>query len=407
MRLLQFSLLLMLSVGTCCTTQQAAPAGVTQASLPRPGEMAYPSPDTMLKETSQQASSQQNQRALPLVPLIMRYEYVPHYFMQALTDDPHYARIEAAIYDAKPPIYNLVLTEKNGRRVNYSNSEEKVAALKRAGTEARLIRIDYRSVNKFGQLPAHEFAFTDERGQPVRWLFTLAAPSSERGAGLTEQEGGSGWMLIYRDQGSVAGAGTAVQIGERVSEAEAWEEISSPPYFVAYRGVYAEGLHLGVFPTGRESWRVTSAPDKLQEGAQWTLLDEQGRVRQLRITSLSGDELTIDEDAATSPFAGTLSIKARLNARQGLALRSVTLRNNNRSMRLSFAPELDLDANATYSFQIDQHDHNKTLHGSVSIESKGGAVQLRWQPKAPDWAKSRVINGSMNIKADGYRIEVR
>jgi hypothetical protein len=150
--------------------------------------------------------------------------------MQTLDNDPQYARIEAALYDAKQPVYNLVLTEKNGRRVNYSNSEEKVAALKRAGAEALLTRIDYRSVNKFGQLPAHEFGLTDERGKPVRWLFTLAAPASERGAGMSAQEGGSGWLLVYRDSGSAAGKGTAVQIGGRVSEAEAWEEISSPPF---------------------------------------------------------------------------------------------------------------------------------------------------------------------------------
>lgn len=407
MRLILFSLFLTLATGTCCTAQRVAPVGITQASVPVETPLPLQSPGAALDEASQQLSSQQNQRALPLVPLIITYEYVPHYFMQALTDDPHYARIEAALYTAGTTVYNLVLTEKNGRRINYSNSDEKVAALRRSGAEARLTRIDYRFLNKFGQLPAHEFGFTDERGQPVRWLFTLAAPASERGAGLTEQDGGTGWLLVYRDSGSVAGAGTAVQIGGRVSEAEAWDEISAPPYFVAYRGVYAEGLHLSSFPTGQEAWRVTSAPEKLQEGAQWTLVDERGRMRQLRITSLRGDELTIDEVATASPFASTLSIKARRGPAQGLALRSVTLRNNNKLMRLSFVPELDLSSNATCSFQIDQNEHNKTLSGSVSVESKGGAVQMRWQPKNPDWAKPRLINGSVNINAEGYRVELR
>jgi hypothetical protein len=414
MRLVKFSLLLSLFVNICCTAQHTAPAVVAQASSLQPVETPPLSPSPVAamtpNEMLQQVSAQKNQTAIspPLVPFIVGYEFVPHYFMQAINNDSQYARIEAALYEAKTPIYNLVLTEKNGRRVNYTNSEEKAAALKRAGAEARVARIDYRSASKFGQLPAHEFGFTDERGQPVRWRFSLAAPASERGAGMTPQEaGGSGWLLIYRDAGSAAGEGTAVEIGGRTSEAEAWEEISSPPFFVAYRGVYAEGLNTGIFSAGQETWRTESTPDKLQEGTQWKLIDERGRTRQLRITSLRGDEATIDEVIASpSPFASALSIKARRTA-QGFALRSVTVKNNNKSMRVSFAPELDMTLPGNVAFQIDQNDHNKILHGSVTVESRNGAAQLRWQPKSPDWAKSRVINSAVNISADGYKIEAR
>ena len=409
MRLIKLSLLLSLFVNVCCTARLASPAIITQASSSRSDETPSPTPSQAIMpgEISRQVAPRQNQIMPPLVPLIIGYEYVPHYFMQTLDNDPQYARIEAALYDAKQPVYNLVLTEKNGRRVNYSNSEEKVAALKRAGAEALLTRIDYRSVNKFGQLPAHEFGLTDERGKPVRWLFTLAAPASERGAGMSAQEGGTGWLLVYRDSGSAAGEGTAVQIGGRVSEAEAWEEISSPPFFVAYRGVYADGLNSGVFPAGQETWRVVSSPDKLQEGAEWKLVGENNRTRQLRVTSVRGDDVTIDEVVPPSPFVSLLSIKARRTA-QGFALRSVTIKNNNKSMSIGFTPELNLASPGTCSFQIDLNDHNKILHGNVSVESKGGgATQLRWQPKAPDWAKSRVINETVNITPDGYKIEVR
>ncbi|HEX8638911.1 MAG TPA: hypothetical protein VF692_12660, partial [Pyrinomonadaceae bacterium] len=185
-----------------------------------------------------------------------------------------------------------------------------------------------------------------------------------------------------------------------------WEEISSPPFFVAYRGVYAEGLNSGIFSAGQETWRVESAPDKLQEGAEWKLVDERGRTRQLRITSLRGDEVTVDEIVVASTFVSSLNIKARRTA-QGLALRSVTVKNNNKSMRVSFAPELDLASPGTVGFQVDQNEHNKILHGNVSVESKNGAAQLRWQPKSPDWVKTRVINAVINISADGYKIETR
>jgi len=348
------------------------------------------------------------QAFIPIAPLIVEYEYSPHYFMQWLDDHPRYARIEVSVSDAEPPVFNLVLTEKgSGRRVNYSNSEERVKALTRSGVEARLAKIGYRASNKFGQLPAHEFDFTDERGQAAHWRFTLAAPVSERGAGLTPQESGEGWIIIYRDLGTAAGEGSAVQIGNQVSEAEPWPEISAPPYFVAFRGTYAEGLGVGVVLLGQESWRVTAAPQQLNVGAEWTLTDQRGRARRWRVAARRGDELTINEIGSSSQ-TGRRSLQARQTA-TGLALRAVTLTSGSKTMRIGFSPELDLTAPASSSsdFQIDQNGRDKLIHGRVSVERQGGAAQLRWQPKSPDWAKSRVLNSTLTMYDNGYKVEVR
>jgi hypothetical protein len=360
-----------------------------------PQTIAQQAPETVPEKAS---------APFPIIPLLVEYEYVPRHLIQWLDDHPQYTRIEAAVNGARSPVLNLVLTDKRGHRVNYSNSAAKVDALKRAGQEARSTKIEYRATNDLGQLPAHEFGFTDERGQAVRWRFTLAAPASERGSGLTPQENGPGWLLIYRDLGSAAGAGTAVQIGDQVSEAEPWTEISAPPYFVAYRGGYAEGMNIGKFMPGRQNWRVTSAPKELREGGEWILAGERGSTRRLRITAMRGDELTISETLA--PSGALLSLQARQQA-QGLALRSITLSIDARMMRLSFTPDLDLSAAAAGAFQIDFNGRNKILHGNVTVERKGAAAYLRWQPKSPDWAKSRTIDSIVRLDANGYAIEVR
>ena len=355
----------------------------------------------------QTSAPQANQQPFPILPLIAEYEYVPHYFMQWLNDHPQYTMIEAAVTDSNPSVYHLVLTEKGSRRrVNYCNSEAKVKGLMSGGVEARLTKIEYRSTTKFGQMPTHEFSFTDERGQAIRWRFTLAAPASERGAGLTPQEGGTGWLFIYRDLGSTAGEGTVVQIGNKVCEAEAWPEISAPPYFVAYRGVYAEGMGLGVVPAGQESWRVTSSPKTLTDGAQWTLTDDRGHTRQWRIATRRGDELTINE--VDSPSGTARSLQVRQTA-GGLVLRAMSLTSAQKTLRLSFAPDLDLAAasSAPITFQVDENGHHKIMHGSVSVEKKGSLVQLRWQPKAPDWAKARVLNTAITASPTGYKLEVK
>src|SRR5262249_36845300 len=215
---------------------------------------------------------------------------------------------------------------------------------------------------------------------------------SERGAGLTPQEGGAGLMLIYRELGTAAGEGTAAQIGAKVCQAEPWTEISAPPYFVAYRGAYSDGIGIGALLPGQESWRVTAPPKDLNEGAQWTLTCDRGRTRQLRIAATRGDELTILE------VGGPLALQARKTP-AGFALRSITLTSRSKTMRISFTPELDLAAGsaAPVNFQIDQNGHNKIAHGSVSVETRGAAASLRWTFKAPDWAKSRLLNSTVTI----------
>jgi len=365
---------------------------------------------TMPAETLRASPTPQSQREaqvarlpVPALPLIIHYEYVPHYFVQWLNDHPQYARIEAAVTDSEPPVFNLTLTEKgSGRRVSYCNAEARVKTLAQAGQEARLTKIDYRTTNNFGQLPSHEFSFTDERGQAAHWRFTLAAPVSERGAGLTEQEAGAGLMLIYRELGTAAGEGTAVQIGAKVSEAEPWTEISAPPYFVAYRGAYSDGIGIGALLPGQESWRVMAAPRELNEGAQWMLIDDRGRTRQWRVTAKRGDELTIQEAGQA------LTLQARQTV-SGFALRSITLASRSKTMRISITPELDLAASsgAPVSFQIDLNGHNKIAHGSVAVEKRGAASSLRWQFKAPAWAKSRALTSTVTLNDNGYKVEAR
>jgi len=154
---------------------QTSPPTAAPAETPRVTPAADRQPER------QAAAAQDARLPFPVAPLIVHYEYVPHYFVQWLNDHPQYTRIEAAVTDSEPPVFNLTLTEKgSGRRVNYCNSEARLKAMAQSGQEARLTKIDYRAMNNFGQAPAHEFSFTDERGQAVRWRFTLAAPDELR-----------------------------------------------------------------------------------------------------------------------------------------------------------------------------------------------------------------------------------
>lgn len=76
---------------------------------------------------------------------------------------------------------------------------------------------------------------------------------SEQGSGLTPLCQLPLPVFAYREQGAVAGEGTAVQIGEIVSAAEVWKEISRPPYFVGYHGAYTQHAHRLIFAPGSAS----------------------------------------------------------------------------------------------------------------------------------------------------------
>ncbi len=345
----------------------------------------------------------------PVLPLLMEYEYAPHYFMQWITDHPQYERIEASVSQTKPPAYQIVLTEKgSGRRVSYCSSEAKVKALESRGQEARLAKIEYSGSNAIGQAPSHAFRFADEKGQPIRWQFILASMPTEHGAGLTPQSEGSGLLLIYRDLGTAAAEGSAVQIGSKVIEAAPWPEISSPPYFVAYRGTYVDGVGIGVFPRGQESWRVTTSPKDLTVGSQWAMADDRGRLRQLQVKERRNDQLTITEMTNDPDLGSKLSVKARATA-GGLALSSMAMIGpKEKQVRVSFSPDLDLTAGSSSSaFQIEINGHEKVVQGTVSLTKEGNTTSLRWQPKSPDWARARVLHSVVTTSATGYKIEVR
>lgn len=345
---------------------------------------------------------------LPLVPAIIEYEYAAQYFMQWINDNAQYSMIEAIVGSGEPQIIQMILTEKKSEhRVIYCNSESKVKALTRSGEQARATKIDFKVVNRVGQQSTYGFAFVDDGGQAIRWRFIPAAPASTFGQGLSPQSDAPGLRFKYRERATTAGAGTAVQIGDKVSEAEPWLEVSAPPYFVAYRGSYVEGMQLGLFLVGSQSWRVTSAPAELIEGAKWTFVDASNETREMRVTARKADELTISE---TSEW-GSLTLTVRAASRS-LAVRSIEVTSAGHRMRVTFKPDLELDVagaaiKAEVAFQIDEDHHDKVAQGTVIVDRQDNIVRMRWQPKTPDWAKSRSLTTTVTLDSLRYTIEAQ
>lgn len=368
--------------------------------------------------TAQQSSTTNREKGslpFPVIPAIVEYDYLPLYFMQWIKDDPNYSIVAATIYPGDSPVYQIMLVEKSGGSVYYCNLKTMADNLAREGKQAHFAPIDFKATQSVGQPTTYGFGFRDARGRAIVWRFIPASRPSLLGAGLTPQARNPGFHLMYRHLGTLAGEGTAIQIGDHLNEAEPWPESSSPPYFVAFRGTHADGMDSGALLLGSESWQIVSSPNtadvsELREGAQWVLRETGGRERTFRITELHADEVTITETSAAATGIRSFEMRAQIQP-QGFAVREIHLGDGVRAMRLAFTPALNLVPTATEAsnpasdFEFDLGKQRHVAQGTVAVERQSGVLLLRWLAKAPEWAKSRGLVSTIKIQASGYTIE--
>ncbi|AFL87967.1 hypothetical protein Terro_1664 [Terriglobus roseus DSM 18391] len=233
--------------------------------------------------------------APPTTGLLVQYQYWPVQYVQWIGTELPYSMIELDVdATAKQPLYNVILTDRSsGKRIVYANSDALVANAKAQGEEAYQTQIafDAPETTNVGATSTLRLSLVD--GKPLQWRFVQGSDISEQGAGLTPLPQVPVPVLAYREQAAVAGEGTALQIGDKVSTAEVWTEISKPPYFVAYHGAISLSAHMTVLVPGKQTWTVVSAPTDLKAGQSWELDGDHGNHRTLRITRVEGSKFVI------------------------------------------------------------------------------------------------------------------
>lgn len=357
---------------------------------------------------AQQTIEKKTPISLPIIPFAAEYEFQPYFFAQWITNHPQYSRIEAILDNLeKAASVQMVLIEKEGgKRVYYCSSEAQAKTLQAEGKEVYPTKIDFKTTQEADRQPTYGFGFRDKNGQAILWRVLPASRPSERGRELIPAGTAPGLRVEYRDLSTAAGEGTAIQIGDSVIEAEPWKEISSPPYFIAYRGTVAIGRHYGNLLLGAKKRRIASRPSELKEGAEWTLSDESGRKRTFKITARNGGELTVSEQGTNSTL---MSYVVHTADSEKFALRSLRLKNNSQTMLINFAPDLPLNLPVSGKFEtnfaISQGKYDKIINGTISVERIDDKIRFRWQPKTPDWTKSRVFETLVKSESDGFSIE--
>jgi hypothetical protein len=335
------------------------------------------------------------QTAKPLLPAPMAaeqitYRHWPKQFVQWIGSELPYTMIELYVDPgtAATPLYEVVLTERaTGKRVHYANQQQMVDMDKRSGADAYLTRIQLDSPANAGTAATYLLRFFDHAGQPVSWQFIQGSDMSERGGG-SSPAGVAPPVLVYRTQSAVAGEGTALKIGNTVSTAEMWTEISQPPYFIAFHGAVSENVNIAVFAGAPQQWTTVSAPKALAIGAEWKLKAQDGLESTLRVQALTGSHASIV--SADDHFPGrTVAIEADYtNGAWSIDKMhySGVGEDANQGMTIAFSPGTSVNG-AQSKFEVTAgrktHIANGTVHGDPEQPRVG------WEFKDPEWLRGK------------------
>ena len=336
--------------------------------------------------------------ASPLLPPAgLVYRYWPMQLVQFVGTELPYSMIVLDVDDrAKEPIYDVALTERaTGKQIHYVNRPELVAENKARGGDAYLVRMQLDAPASPAKDAQYLLRFTNEKEQPVLWQFVQGTDISEQGSGMSPIEAPVP-VFLYREQGALAGEGTALKVGAVTSTADVWTEYAKPPYFVPYHGAISTGVHLLTVAPVNSQWTVEQ-PAAMAPGASWKLHSALGTELTARQVAGKGAGAVNFDDA---PHGTTMSVEAQQTS-GGWTISRVhfgpTDAKLEHTLSIGFSPALTLGT--TSQFDLLAGKKTKLAAGTVQTSAgDGGAETEKWLVNTPDWAKGKTATASTAAK---------
>jgi hypothetical protein len=334
----------------------------------------------------------------PMAPEQITYRHWPEQFVQWIGPELPYTMIELYVDPGSgaTPLYEAVLTERaTGKRVHYSNQQQMVDIDKRSSADAYLTNMQLDRPANAGTGATYLLRFVDHTGQPVSWQWIQGSDMSERGGG-SSPAGVEPPVLMYRGRSAVAGEGSALKIGNTVSTADVWTEISQPPYFVAYHGASSENVDFAVFAGAGQQWTTITGPKTLAAGAEWKLKSQDGLGCSLRVQAMNGDHATIlDTDDHLPGRTVTIEATWTNGAWSIEKMRySAVGADASQGLTISFVP--GATANGAQS-KFEVIVGHKTRIASGTVHGDPSQPRVGWEFKDPDWLRGKTawVNSSV------------
>ena len=325
------------------------------------------------------ALSAQTAPSAPTLPLAgVYYRYWPEQIVQWVGPELPYSMIVLDIDDrSKQPIYDVQLIPRGeGRPVRYTNSAQELAIDQASGFDAHQVAMQFDGPSDPEKGAQYMLRFNTDKGTPVVWQFVLGTDVTEQGSGLSPVPAPIP-ILMYREQGGLAGEGSALQVGGVTSTADVWKEIAQPPYFVPYHGALSTNVHILTFAPVDTAWKSDAQ----------SLTDASGC--SLSLTT-SADGVTMTDKA--------LAVSASYTLASGSVTR-VTFAplgvKGSHTISLQFSPAL---APGTQSgFDVIIGKKTKIAAGSVQASS-GTSVTESWSFTSPDALKNLTAKATASLK---------
>jgi hypothetical protein len=316
----------------------------------------------------------------PTLPLAgVYYRYWPEQIVQWVGPELPYSMIVLNIDDrAKQPIYDVQLIPRGegGKPIRYTNSAAELAIDQASGMEAHQVAMQFDGPSDPANGAQYMLRFNTEKGTPVVWQFVLGTDVSEQGSGLSPVPAPIP-ILMYREQGGLAGAGTALRVGGVTSTADVWKEIAQPPYFVPYRGALSTGVHILTFAPVDSTWKSDAQ----------SLTDANGRSLALA-TNADGATMTDKALAVSATYTGAAgSINRVIFAPSGVK--------GTHSVTLQFSPALAPGAQSSFDVIIGRK--TKIASGAVQ-ESAGPNITESWSFTSPDALKNLTAKATASLQ---------
>jgi hypothetical protein len=311
-----------------------------------------------------------------LLPLAgVHYRYWSEQIVQWIGPELPYSMIVLEV-DArsKQPVYDAELMPRDGSKpVRYTNTAEQLAADQRSGFTVYQVPMQLDGPQQPEKGAQYLLRFNTEKGVPVVWQFVEGTDESDQGSGLSPVDAKIP-VLLYREQGALAGEGTAIQIGGVTSTAEVWKEFAQPPYFIPYHGAISTGVHILSFIPGETAWK--------QSGSQ--------------LTDAASDTMAIADMAETNTTIATEIGYTEANGSVSRVSFGPAGAKRDHTLSLVFMPALAPGAAAR--FDVIAGKKTKIATGNVQMTAAPGGASERWAMDSPDTLKGKTAEASVTVQ---------
>jgi hypothetical protein len=329
----------------------------------------------------------------PVLPMEIKFRYVPQYFEQSFADDPRYARIEALVDEGRCDV--ILLDKTTNREVFYSTSILTPDAVAANGGDAYTVQIDVTTSSTVDSYALFVIHFHDQFGQEITWQFLAGEMVPHSSPEVISHTDSSGVTLLYAPRRAAGVAGTTVTIAGRKHQPKSAQSSDALAAF------YATDMTLGQILPGTDLWNVERSPAEMAEAAEWDLGGVGGQQRNLVVKEFSETQTAVEQIDFNDPDAPRVVLNlVRVNDAYEVDSLSFKIRSNR--LCIFFGPSLPLPAyqvidKRIVTFTIAENEQASIASGVLEVQRAVEAEHVLWRFETPHLTSGTTLETGVNL----------